>query len=128
MRYRVRRLEQRGKGTVDEPTTDSARLNLAVGIAARSGAVFEVEAADFELDAEQIREGLRKRELKTTDLLVVNQSWVTIAEAPEFEDFARSYARAETLARNLRNIAWLVLAIAVAVLGFALPLAPGCFR
>lgn len=70
-----------------------------------AGAVHEIEAHELRLSAEDVGERLAKRDLRSTDLVMIHGSWTTLAESPPFSELAQPYARRERLARGVLDTA-----------------------
>lgn len=109
--YRVRKLSTVGRGVVDR--THHGRGAGAAFMAAsdRAGAVYEVDASEATLGADDIIARLQSGDLSSTDLVFADGTWSALSESVYFEDAAHSAAKRERLKRNLPYIA--------IVLGFA---------
>jgi len=101
MSYIVRQLKQ-----VGPPVAEPMRHRDPMGNAASAaGAVFEVEARELRLSADEVAERLSARMLHTTDLVLIEDRWMPIAEAPPFLDVAVPHARREQRLLYLKGAA-----------------------
>ena len=67
------------------------------------GAVHEVNSQDLRLSSDEVVTLLERRELRSTDLIVVDGTWTTLADSMPFSEAAEPYARKERMVRNLKS-------------------------
>ena len=88
------------------PTTSDPNTNyLDVGAELDSvdGAVHQVNSQDLRLSSDDVVRLLERRELNSTDLVVVDGTWTTLADSMPFSEAAEPYARKERRVRNLKS-------------------------
>ena len=98
----VRKLTQVGPPVREERSFDESRDPLG-NAASMAGAVYEVDADEVRLSAAEIARSLEARRLRSTDLIMIDGTWTTLAESPPFSELAEPYARQERRKRNLRS-------------------------
>ena len=115
--FAVRKLTQSGPLIVDYETGSQSR-NLAGAGVARAGAVHEVNCEELRLSSEEIARHLDARQLRSTDLVMIEGTWTTIADSYQFEEVAEPHARRERRARNTKSalILFTMIAIHLAVM------------
>ena len=84
---------------------------------AAAGPVYEIEARELRLSADDVERWLESRTLHTTDLVFVDGSWMTIAESPPFSELAAPHARRE---RRLQTAKGALLLLGIAAFHAAL--------
>lgn len=90
----VRQLTQVGRP--DYETVRQGRSGDPAGtISSAAGPVFEIEAQELRLSADEVAERLRARKLHSTDLVFIDGTWMTLAESPPFSEVAEPHARRE---------------------------------
>lgn len=102
MSYRVKQLRQTGPGVVAPPAvTANSGMNAAGGLMALQTAVFDVEATELALTAQQLEAMLAARTLKTSDLVFFDGGWMSIADCPDFAEAAVPFAKDEAKQRTI---------------------------
>lgn len=98
----VRQLKQVGRPVYEARPERGFRDPMGTTSAA-AGPVYEIEAQELRLSADEVAEGLALHELHTTDLVLVDGSWMTLAESPPFFEVAEPHARREQRIRAARG-------------------------
>ncbi len=112
--FSVRKLTQSGPPIVDyEKRYPSYRRNSVEDGSALAGAVYEVNCEELRLSSEDIAQRLEARDLRSTDLVMIEGTWTAIADSYQFEEIAEPHARRERRARNTRSALILFAMIAV---------------
>lgn len=102
LQYRVRYLRQTGDGEVELPSGGDGAMSVFGEVSARAGAVYQVAANEFEVSADAIVEELRSGDLKPTDLVLIDGTWMPLVDSQPFGELATAREAALTLRRNLR--------------------------
>ena len=108
-RFAVRKLTQSGPYVYEVVFN---RKNSVERGASLAGAVHEVECEELRLSSEEVAQRLDTQQLRSTDLVMIDGTWTTIAESFQFEDVAAPHARRERRERNTRS-ALIFLAVVV---------------
>lgn len=111
----VRQLKQVGRP--DYEAVRQGRSGDPAGtLSAAAGPVFEIEAQELRLSADEVAERLSARKLHSTDLVFIDGTWVTLAESPPFFEVAEPHARRERRIQTAKG-ALLVFTVAGIYLG-----------
>jgi hypothetical protein len=114
--YPVRRLIKSARplpeGSPDfrDPFANGARM---------AGAVYDVSAEELRLTSREVVQWLDGRNLRTTDLVMIDGTWTTIAESIPFYEAAEPHAKRERRIRNLKSALLLFLSLAAFAAVFA---------
>lgn len=100
--YAIRRLR---KSATSPANRSSNFRDPSANVDAMAGAVYEIEAEELRLTAEAVAVRLEERWLRSTDLVMVDGHWTTLAESQPFSELAAPMARRERLIQGARDAA-----------------------
>ena len=106
----VRQLTRVGRPQRESRSAEGYRDPLGTAASA-AGPVYEIEARELMLSADEVVGWLESRSLHTTDLILIDGSWMTIAESPPFFELAEPHVRRERRIQTAKG-ALLILAYA----------------
>lgn len=122
--YPVRKLTRAGRPTYQPSSNPRDPLANAEQM---TGAVWDVNCEELRLSSEQLLERLQRRQLRSSDLVMIDGTWTTIADSIPFSEIAEPFARRERRISNFKSAMMLLACIsaAVAVLVFRLWISSG---
>lgn len=124
--FAVRKLSKSGPYLYE--LSSSPRNSVENG-ASLAGAVHEVSCEELRLSSDELVARLEARQLRSTDLVMIDGTWTSIADSYQFSDVAEPHARRERRRRNLRSALILLATVGAQALAFlALMWADGCGR
>lgn len=109
--FRVRKLIQGRSHSEASSNPDDPLANAT----AMAGAVYDVSCEQVSLSGEEIAECLEDRRLRSTDLVMIDGTWTSIAESVPFFEVAEPYARRERRVRTVKAAFMLFVSIAAFV-------------